>query len=297
MGFERLRFVETGGAPLDLDVTNFLRSFLSCPLLEAYGQTETMCVSFASPNKSCIGHLGGPLPSYEIKLIDVPELNYYVVDTKHNSKNITVDCVGRGEICVRGNGICKGYFQDNTDDVFNRDCIDFDGWFHTGDIAIMLPNLAFKIIDRKKNIFKLSQGEFVFVEAVESEYQKIKEIESIVFYGEPSWIYLVCLVIPRKEHVIEWSKSNLSNLTNYKDIVESKEYQCYITKVIQDYGKSNPNIRGFEVPKGVLVESEAFTCENGLLTPSGKINRNKINKKYLNQYRRLHNDFLETIKA
>lgn len=292
MGFERLRWTNTGGAPLDLDITNFLRSFLCSPLLEGYGQTETMCVSFTSPVRSCIGHLGGVLPSCEIKLIDVPELNYYITDRKHND---TIDCNGRGELCVRGNGLCKGYFQDS-DDLFNKECLDSDGWYHTGDIAIILPNLAYKIVDRKKNIFKLSQGEYVFVEAVEAEYQKIKEVENIIFYGEPTFIYLVCLVIPNKESAIEWGRNNLHK-SEYKEIISTKEYQFYITKLIQDFGKKNPNIRGFEVPKGVLVESESFTCDNGLLTPAGKINRNKINKKYLNEYRRLHNDFLDTIKS
>lgn len=215
MGFGNIRWCQTGGAPMDLDIMNFLRAFFCCPLIEGYGQTETISVAFTSPLDCCIGHIGGPIPSYEIKLIDVPELNYNVKDKIHNEK---IECYGRGEICVRGTGLCKGYFEDNCVSVYNNTIFDKDGWLHTGDIAIILPNLAFKIVDRKKNIFKLSQGEFVFVEAVETEFEKLKEIDQIVLYGESTWIYLVCLVIPNKDSAISWGMKEL-HVSDYNEIV------------------------------------------------------------------------------
>jgi len=108
------------------------------------------------------GHVGGPYPTCEIKLIDLPDMNYTSDDRDENGNPAP-----RGEICIRGNNCFKGYFDlpDKT-----KETVDPHGWVHTGDIAVILPNGAIKIIDRKKNIFKLSQGEYIVPDKLETKF-------------------------------------------------------------------------------------------------------------------------------
>ncbi len=81
-------------------------------------------------------------------MIDVPEMNYLSTDLDTEGRSTP-----RGEVCLRGPGIFMGYYKD---DAKTREAIDNNCWLHTGDVGVILPNGALKIIDRSKNIFKLS---------------------------------------------------------------------------------------------------------------------------------------------
>ena len=89
------------------------------------------------------GHCGGIIPSLMCKLVDVPEMEYYATSDPP-----------RGEICFKGNNLFPGYYM--AADKY-KEAVDEDGWLHSGDVGMLLPNLGIKLIDRKKNIFKLSQ--------------------------------------------------------------------------------------------------------------------------------------------
>jgi len=140
----KVRFMLTGSAPISKDVINFLKVAVGVPIFEGYGQTETCAgstLTFSEDGEA--GHVGGVLPFSELKLVDVPEMDYYSTDKPSP----------RGEICFWGFNCFQGYFwlPEKT-----AETIDEDGWVHTGDVGIILPNGALKIVDRKKNIFKLS---------------------------------------------------------------------------------------------------------------------------------------------
>jgi len=157
----RIRQMITGSAPISKEILNFLKIAFCCPINEGYGQTE--CAAPASitwtQDPSC-GHVGAPFPACDFKLVDVPEMNYTSEDVNEQGENVP-----RGEICYNGPNCFKGYF--NKPEA-TRETIDEEGWVHTGDIGMFLPNGTIKIIDRKKNIFKLSQGEYVQPEKIEN---------------------------------------------------------------------------------------------------------------------------------
>lgn len=119
---------------------------------------------------STMGHCGGPIKASEMRLISVPEKKYLVTDTEHVSNSTTIECDGRGELCFRGYNRALGYFRRPD---LTKDSIDEDGWFHTGDIALWDKEGKIHIIDRIKNIIKLSQGEYVAVEKLENVFFNI----------------------------------------------------------------------------------------------------------------------------
>jgi long-chain acyl-CoA synthetase len=139
----------TGSAPISVEVLEFLKIAFCCQIIEGYGQTECgapAALTWTSDPVS--GHVGGPYKCLDIKLVDVKEMNYTSKDIDANGHPAP-----RGEICYRGHNTFKGYFRQPEQ---TKETIDNDGWVHTGDIGMFLPNGSLKIIDRKKNIFKLA---------------------------------------------------------------------------------------------------------------------------------------------
>lgn len=108
----------------------------------------------------------------------------------------------RGEICIRGYNCFKGYFGQPEK---TKETIDENGWVHTGDIGIILPNGAVKIIDRLKNIFKLSQGEYVVPDKLENKFVQHELIEQIFVYGDSLQNLLVCIIVPDKNILTKWA--------------------------------------------------------------------------------------------
>jgi len=158
----RVRVMVTGSAPIAKEVLNFLKIAFCVQIHEGYGQTE--CAAPASitwTHDSQSGHVGSPFPCLEMKLVDVPDMNYTSDD-----KDAEGNPMPRGEVCYKGLSCFKGYYRqpDQT-----KEAIDSDGWVHTGDIGQFTPNGCLKIIDRKKNIFKLSQGEYIVPDKIEQK--------------------------------------------------------------------------------------------------------------------------------
>lgn len=134
----------TASAPIDKNVLEFLKCCFSCPILEGYGLTETTGGSSLTwKDDTTVGHVGGPVACVKWRLKDVPEMEYAATDKPYP----------RGELCMYGASIFCGYYK--RPDLTNE-CFDEQGWFRTGDVVEAYPNGTVKIIDRSKNIFKLS---------------------------------------------------------------------------------------------------------------------------------------------
>ena len=135
----RVKRVISTSAPLPPDVARLSRAIFSCFFIEGYGQTECITGSWQLMNDIRLGEVGVPTPVNAIKLIDVPEKEYFAKDRV-------------GEVCIRSKGVFKGYLKDEEK---TRETIDDDGWLHTGDIGQWTEHNTLKIIDRKKNIYKV----------------------------------------------------------------------------------------------------------------------------------------------
>lgn len=154
------------------------------------------------PKNTVQGHVGGPIPSFLMKLQDVPDMDYYSTDTGEDGEPLP-----RGEVCYKGPPAFIGYFKEPEK---TAEAIDKDGWVHTGDIGAILPNGSLKIIDRKKNIFKLAQGEYIAAEKLEIMFGKSPLIKQIFVYGDSLQSFLVTIVVPDEVEVAKLEEVNFS---------------------------------------------------------------------------------------
>jgi len=214
-----------------------------------------------------LAHVGAPFGCSEVKLVDIPELDY-------SSKNTPPT----GEIMIRGPNLFKGYYKDPEK---TKEAIEDDGWFHTGDIGRWNPNGTLSIIDRKKNIFKLSQGEYVAVEYLENVYQRSGFVGQIWVYGSSYKRFLVAVVVLDPEFTAKWAKENGLS-TNVNELVSNEKLKKALMEDLEKTGKE-AKLQGFEFIKEAHVISEQFTTDNDLITPTFKLKRPQLLKNFKKQ--------------
>lgn len=262
-----LRLILSGAAPLSSNVETYLRVATCAHVLQGYGLTETCAGSFvARPDElTMIGTVGPPLPIVDVRLESVPDMDYDALSRTPS-----------GEICIRGKCLFSGYYK--RDDLTKEVMI--DEWFHTGDIGEWQPDGSMKIIDRKKNIFKLSQGEYVSVENLESVYSLASSIDAIWIYGSSYESFLVAVVNPNVVSLERWAEVNQVS-GGFNAICEDARARDYILEELTKIGKDN-KLKGFEIIKAVYLDPVPFDMERDLLTPTYKKKRNQFFKYYKN---------------
>ena len=273
-----MKWFLTGGAPLQIDIIDKLKVMFCCPMVQGYGQTENCGSALLNSIYDTIsGTTGGCQNTTEMKLVDLPEFGYFSTD-KNEVTNVLEP---RGEICFRGDTVFKGFFKISSE---TKRVLDEEGWYHSGDVGVVLTNQgnAVKIIDRAKSLFKLSQGEYVAPEKIQTILVKSKYINQIFLHGESLYSYAVAIIYPELTDCVKFlveknggkeEDYNIDNILDNKDLIEE------IIKDCDDLGRKN-DLKGFELPKKILLIKEPFSLENNLLTPTLKLKIKLIKKKY-----------------
>ncbi|EPQ15626.1 Long-chain-fatty-acid--CoA ligase 1 [Myotis brandtii] len=267
----KVRLMITGAAPVSDTVLTFMRAALGCHFYEGYGQTEgTACCSMTVPGEWTAGHVGAPVPCNLIKLIDVKEMNYLAAN-------------GEGEVCVKGSNVFQGYLKDP---VKTSEALDKGGWLHTGDIGKWLPNGALKIIDRKKHIFKLAQGEYIAPEKIETIYVQSEPVAQVFVHGDSLQAFLIAIVVPDVETLGLWA-GNRGLVGSFQELCRSKDVKKAILEDLVRLGKDS-GLKPFEQIKGIALHPELFSIENGLLTPTMKAKRPQLQNYFKSQIEELY---------
>uniref|UniRef100_A0A8C1QV07 Arachidonate--CoA ligase n=1 Tax=Cyprinus carpio TaxID=7962 RepID=A0A8C1QV07_CYPCA len=266
-----LRFILTASAPISPTVLSFLRATLGCLIFEGYGQTEcTAGCTFSMPGDWSAGHVGAPLPCAMVKLTDIPDMNYY-------AKN------GEGEICIRGHSVFRGYLKD---EERTGETLDADGWLHTGDVGQWLPNGTLRIVDRKKHIFKLSQGEYIAPEKIENVYTRCVPVLQVFVHGDSLQSYLIGVVVPDPEVFVDWAKER-GIVGSYEELCQNPDVKKAVLEDMTAVGKE-AGLKSFEQVKDLYLHPDMFSVSNGLLTPTLKSRRVDLRRVFSEQIARMY---------
>ncbi|KFM25131.1 Long chain acyl-CoA synthetase 7, peroxisomal [Auxenochlorella protothecoides] len=261
-----VRMMVSGASALSPEVFEFMRIVFDCVVIEGYGMTETTSgATISIPGDPVIGHVGIPTPACEVKLADVPEMGYTNADLPRP----------RGEICVRGPLRFKEYYKDPEN---TRETIDEEGWLHTGDIGTWLPGERLKIIDRKKNIFKLSQGEYVAPEKIENIYVRSPYVAQVFVHGDSLRSCIVGVVVPDPEVLLPWAKQR-GLPQDLATLCEDEQVKAMIQKSLSEEARV-AKLKGFEQVADIVLTPVPFSVETGTMTPTFKLKRPQLREAY-----------------
>jgi fatty acid CoA ligase FadD9 len=235
-----------GTAPMSAELYAFTESMLDVPLIDLYGSTETGVVL---RDRQILRPV-----VIDYKLVDVPELGYFCTDKPHP----------RGELLVKARDVTPGYYQrpDVTAEIF-----DADGFYKTGDIMAHVGPDQLVYVDRRNNVIKLAQGEFVALSHLEAVFATSSLIRQIFLYGNSERSFLLAVVVPTADVVAQLERDGLQRA---KSLIGQSLQQ--IAAEVQ--------LNGYEVPRDFLIESKPFTLENGLLSDAGKLLRPQLKARY-----------------
>ncbi len=249
----RFIFAMTGSAPTSPELKKWAESLLQMHLMDGYGSTEAGMVLFD-------GEIQRP-PVIDYKLVDVPDLGYFGTDRPHP----------RGELLLRTENMFPGYYKraETTANVF-----DDDGYYRTGDVFAEIAPDRLVYVDRRNNVLKLAQGEFVTLAKLEAVFGNSPLIRQIYVYGNSSQPYLLAVVVPTEEALAD------------NDIESLKPK---IADSMQKVAKET-NLQSYEVPRDFIIETTPFTLENGLLTGIRKLAWPKLKQHYGERLEQIYAD-------
>lgn len=239
----------SASAPLAAEMKAFMEELLETDLHDGYGSTE------AGSSVLLDNRIRRP-QVLDYKLVDVPELGYFGTDKPYP----------RGELLLKTANMFPGYYRrpEITAEMF-----DADGFYRTGDVVAELGPDHLVYVDRRNNVLKLSQGEFVTVAKLEAVYSTSPLIRQIFVYGSSERAYLLAVVVPTE------------------DVLAMAQPRAAIGESLRRIAKE-AELAPYEIPRDFLIESEPFTLENGLLSGIGKLLRPKLKERYGDRLEQLY---------
>lgn len=233
-----------GSAPLAGEMKTFLDWVLDAHILDGYGLTETGMLTRDGviSRKQVIDY----------KLVDVPELGYFLTDRPYP----------RGELLVKTDTMTPGYYKrpEITAQVFDE-----DGYYKTGDVMAEIEPDRLVYVDRRNNVLKLAQGEFVAVANLESTYAGAPLVRQIFVYGNSERPSLLAVVVPTPEALAEYGNSPALKAAIHQSLRQTA---------------AAAQLQSYELPVDFILETKPFTDENGLLSGLGKQLRPRLKERY-----------------
>jgi fatty acid CoA ligase FadD9 len=246
----RVLAVGCGSAALSPEIKVFMEAVLDQHLLIGYSSTEIAGGMIVADE-----HVLRP-PVIDYKLLDVPELGYFNTDKPYP----------RGELAVKSARFMAGYYNrpDLTATMFNE-----DGYYKTGDIMAEVGTDQLRYVDRRNNVIKLAQGEFVAVSRLEALYSTSASIHQIYIYGNSERSFLLAVIVPTED--VPFGGVNPSAIAeSLREIARQSQ------------------LNGYEIPRDFLIETEPFSLANGLLSGVGKFLRPKLKARYGDRLEQLY---------
>jgi len=276
----RLRLAMSGGAPLSHETQEFLTVAL-VTVLQGYGMTEScgMC-ALLPPELMQYGAVGLPCPSIEIKLLDVVETGY-----------LSTNNPPQGEVCIRGPSVTKGYYK--RDDL-NADPTIFtkDGWLRTGDVAQWNPDGTLTLIDRIKNLVKLSGGEYIALERLEATFKACNLVGNICVHASPNAKQPIAIIIPHEpnlRHALQARSIGVDPDDYLPSLCHNDKVRELVLKECNAIGKKN-GFKSIEALQAVILTPDEWTPENGLVTAAQKIRRKTIAEFFDSEIQEVYKD-------
>jgi long-chain acyl-CoA synthetase len=230
------------------------------PVLEGYGLTETspvIAVNRYNEKNRKFGTVGTIIKGVDVKLAE------------------------DGEICCKGENVMMGYYKRPD---LSAEVIDKDGYFHTGDIGIMVDQKFLKITDRKKEIFKTSGGKYVAPQPIENKMKESPFIEQMIVVG-PERKFAGALIVPSFDNLKEWAKQNKISFGTIHDLVRHPAVLEMYKHVVEEFNQQFNHVE--QIKKFELCPTE-WTVDGGELTPTLKLKRKVITEKYKDAIERIY---------
>lgn len=187
--------------------------------------------------------------------------------------------------CVEGSNVFLGYYRDPE---LTAAVVDEDGWLHTGDVGEWLDNGTLKIIDHKKQIFKLSNGDYVAPESIETIYKSSPFIAQCFVHGDSHKSHVVAVLVPRQKILQDWAqKRNIPGSNSFTALCCHRDVKKFLLSEIQALSQ-HYELSFYEEVKEFYIHPNPFTVENGLLSSGGKLKRQKLVKYFKPQLEDLY---------
>ena len=246
----RVKYIIAGGASLSPRLANLFAA-AGVTVLQGYGLTESSpVISFNRPGRNRAGTVGEPIPGVEVKIADA------------------------GEILTRGPHVMMGYYKDEEK---TAEVIDEEGWLHTGDIGEMTQEGFLRITDRKKDLFKLSTGKYVMPQPIENRLTMQPLIEQAVVVGS-DYKFCTALLFPDQQRLKAFVRTRGINPNS--SVEELLEQPLVKAKFLELVEHANEGMDPWSRVKRFRLIPEHLTIENGMLTPTMKVRRRKVQEHF-----------------
>ena len=256
---DNIKVLISGSAKLNAQVQAWFYS-AGILIIEGYGMTETSAITFLTPKESPkFGSVGPALPGTQVRIAD------------------------DGEVLIKGPGVMRGYHNNpaGTAEALT------DGWYHTGDIGELDENGYLSIIDRKRDVMKTSGGKYVSPAKVESVIAaEVPYVSQVVAVGDGRK-YVSALLTMDADNVLKWAALRGIEGQDYAQILQNPDFQ---TTVAHGIKRANEKLERWETVKRFEILPSEFDVDSGVVTPSQKIRRAMIAKRYAGVVDSLYDD-------